>query len=328
MWFRYASIASASGYSTTICFSNASLLFQIVELIYNKNKRTLPWRGHRSEYAVWVSEIMLQQTRVETVIPYFKKWMKLFPNVRALAKASEREVLNAWEGLGYYSRAPETFTKPRRSWLINTAGNFRAMWTNCGNCRASVATSGALASILFGMDRSALDGNLKRVYTRLFDVKVPVNFTEGEKLLLEDRSREFAQKASSFNQALMDLGAMVCTRRNPRCGVCPIAERLQGEEERRSTFATGEDGEENCAALCACGCGRCGANWSRSIPEWGQFALRVAGKKTGARSTRWDVGIPERASRRRVGWGGGVGSQGGIQAERPNEAGVESACNG
>jgi A/G-specific adenine glycosylase len=72
---------------------------------YHKNKRTLPWRGHPSAYAVWVSEIMLQQTRVETVIPYFEKWMRLFPNVRALAMASEQDVLNAWEGLGYYSRA-------------------------------------------------------------------------------------------------------------------------------------------------------------------------------------------------------------------------------
>ena len=72
---------------------------------YNKNKRSLPWRGHSNPYAVWVSEIMLQQTRVETVIPYFEKWMKLFPNIRSLARATEQDVLNVWEGLGYYSRA-------------------------------------------------------------------------------------------------------------------------------------------------------------------------------------------------------------------------------
>ncbi|MFN8402290.1 MAG: A/G-specific adenine glycosylase [Anaerolineales bacterium] len=191
---------------------------------YNKNKRTLPWRGHRSEYAVWVSEIMLQQTRVETVIPYFKKWMKLFPNVRALAKASEREVLNAWEGLGYYSRA-RNFHKAAKIVVEKYGGKLPRDVDELRKLPGiGRYTAGALASILFGMDEPALDGNLKRVYARLFDVKMPVNSTEGEKLLWKIARENLPKgKAADFNQALMDLGAMVCLPKNPRCGVCPIA---------------------------------------------------------------------------------------------------------
>ncbi|MFN8385394.1 MAG: A/G-specific adenine glycosylase [Anaerolineales bacterium] len=191
---------------------------------YNKNKRTLPWRGHRSEYAVWVSEIMLQQTRVETVIPYFKKWMKLFPNVRALAKASEREVLNAWEGLGYYSRA-RNFHKAAKIVVEKYGGKLPRDMDELRRLPGiGRYTAGALASILFGMDEPALDGNLKRVYARLFDVKMSVNSTGGEKLLWKIAHENLPKgKASDFNQALMDLGAMVCLPKNPRCEVCPIA---------------------------------------------------------------------------------------------------------
>src|SRR5690606_32971870 len=132
-------------------------------------------RGHRSAYAVWVSEIMLQQTRVETVIPYFKKWMKLFPTVRALAKASEREVLNAWEGLGYYSRA-RNFHKAAQIVVRDHGGKLPHDVDELRKLPGiGRYTAGALASILFGMDEPALDGNLKRVYARLFDVKASIN---------------------------------------------------------------------------------------------------------------------------------------------------------
>lgn len=191
---------------------------------YAQNKRTLPWRGHRSEYAVWVSEIMLQQTRVETVIPYFKKWMKSFPTVRALAKASEREVLNAWEGLGYYSRA-RNFHKAAKIVVEKYGGKLPR---DVGELQKLPGigryTAGALASILFGMDEPALDGNLKRVYARLFDMKTPVNSAKGEQTLWElARANLPKGKAADFNQALMDLGAMICAPKNPRCEVCPLA---------------------------------------------------------------------------------------------------------
>ena len=191
---------------------------------YNKHKRTLPWREHRSPYAVWVSEIMLQQTRVETVIPYFKKWMKLFPSVRALASASEREVLNAWEGLGYYSRA-RNFHKAAKTVVENYGGKLPRDVDELRKLPGiGRYTAGALASIIYDMNEPALDGNLKRVYARLFDVKTPINSTEGEKLLWKIARENLPKgKAADFNQALMDLGAMVCLPKNPRCDVCPIA---------------------------------------------------------------------------------------------------------
>lgn len=191
---------------------------------YNKNKRTLPWRGHRSPYAVWVSEIMLQQTRVEAVIPYFRKWMKLFPTVRALAKASERDVLTAWEGLGYYSRA-RNFHKAAKIVVEKYGGKLPRDVDELQKLPGiGRYTAGALASIIFGMDEPALDGNLKRVYARLFDVKKPVNSTEGEKLLWKIAHENLPKgKAADFNQALMDLGAMICVPKNPRCEVCPLA---------------------------------------------------------------------------------------------------------
>src|ERR1044071_3522481 len=148
---------------------------------YRLNQRTLPWRGPlRSDpYAVWVSEIMLQQTRVEAVIPYFEKWMKRFPRVRALADASERDVLDAWEGLGYYSRARnlhKAAKKVANQYHGEIPRDLEELRKLPGIGRY---TLGAIASIAFGMNVSALDGNIKRVYARLFDIDLPVDSPMG-----------------------------------------------------------------------------------------------------------------------------------------------------
>ena len=191
---------------------------------YNKNKRILPWRARRlSPYAVWVSEIMLQQTRVETVIPFYEKWMKLFPNVRALAIASEQDVLNAWEGLGYYSRA-RNFHKAAKIVVEQYHGKLPRDLDKLRKLPGvGRYTVGALASILFGMDEPALDGNLKRVYARLFDVSEQVDSPEGERILWRLARENLPKgKAADFNQALMDLGATVCLPKNPRCSICPL----------------------------------------------------------------------------------------------------------
>lgn len=196
---------------------------------YHQNKRTLPWRVPGLDpYAVWVSEIMLQQTRVETVIPYYERWLRSFPTVEALAKASEQEVLNAWEGLGYYSRA-RNFHKAARIVVEQYHGklprDLHELRKLPGIGRYTV---GALASILFGMDEPALDGNLKRVYARLFDVSLPVDEPEGEKLLWQLARENLPQgHAADFNQALMDLGAMICLPKNPRCLLCPAMNSCQ-----------------------------------------------------------------------------------------------------
>lgn len=192
---------------------------------YEANGRTLPWRGHPDAYAVWVSEIMCQQTRVETVIPYFERWMDRFPTVRHLAQASEQEVLSLWEGLGYYSRARN---------LHKAAGV--VMEQHGGKIPPDLAalrklpgigryTAGAIASLAFGMDEPSLDGNLRRVFARLFDVAEAVDSPAGENLLWRLAGEHLPRgRAGDYNQALMDLGAAICLPRNPRCLICPLNE--------------------------------------------------------------------------------------------------------
>jgi A/G-specific adenine glycosylase len=207
---------------------------------YQANKRTLPWRGHaqHSAYAVWVSEIMLQQTRVETVIPYFEKWMRLFPNVRALATASEHDVLNAWEGLGYYSRA-RNLHKAAKVVSEEYNGEIPRDLTELRKLPGiGRYTLGAIASIAFGMDVSALDGNIKRVYSRIFDIDEPVDSPVGEKTLWELADENLPKgHAGDYNQALMDLGATICVPKNPRCLICPVMKlckaRQNGRQDQR-----------------------------------------------------------------------------------------------
>jgi A/G-specific adenine glycosylase len=199
---------------------------------YRLHKRILPWRGHPSAYAVWVSEIMLQQTRVETVIPYFEKWMRLFPTIRALANASEHEVLNAWEGLGYYSRARNLHKAAR---IVAEEYNGKIP-RDLDELRRLPGigryTLGAIASIAFGLDTSALDGNIKRVYARIFDVSEPVDTPAGEKILWQLADENLPKgHAGDYNQALMDLGATICVPKNPRCLICPVMELCQAREK-------------------------------------------------------------------------------------------------
>ena len=205
---------------------------------YNANQRTLPWRGHPSAYAVWVSEIMLQQTRVETVIPYFEKWMRLFPDVQALAEASEHDVLNTWEGLGYYSRA-RNLHKAAKIVAEQFHGEIPRDLTDLRKLPGvGRYTLGAIASIAFDMDVSALDGNIKRVYARIFDIDLPVDSAAGEKILwgLADEYLPHGH-AGDYNQALMDLGATICVPKNPRCLICPVMElckaRQHGTQDQR-----------------------------------------------------------------------------------------------
>ena len=200
---------------------------------YHANKRTLPWRGHppQSAYAVWVSEIMLQQTRVEAVIPYFEKWMRLFPTVQELANASEQDVLNAWEGLGYYSRA-HNLHKAAKIVVDQYNGELPRDLEELRKLPGiGRYTLGAIASIAFGMDVSALDGNIKRVYARIFDVDVPVDSTAGERILWELADKNLPKgHAGDYNQALMDLGAAVCGPKNPRCLICPVMKLCEARQ--------------------------------------------------------------------------------------------------
>ena len=181
---------------------------------------------------------MLQQTRVEAVIPYFERWMHLFPNVQALANASEQEVLNAWEGLGYYSRARNLHKAAKivadqyNGEIPRDLEKLRAL---PGIGRYTV---GAIASIAFGMDLPALDGNIKRVYARIFDITEAVDTSAGEKILWELAEKQLPRgHAGDYNQALMDLGATICIPKNPRCLICPLMKlckaRQNGTQNQR-----------------------------------------------------------------------------------------------
>jgi A/G-specific adenine glycosylase len=205
---------------------------------YAVHARSLPWRSHPDPYAVWVSEIMLQQTRVETVIPYFERWMSRFPTIASLAQADQQEVLSAWEGLGYYSRA-RNLHRAAQVVMDEFAGSLpadaRVLRRLPGIGRYSAA---AIASIAFGADEAALDGNIRRVLARLFDVSEPARSPQGEGRLWElARLHLPPGKAGDYNQALMDLGASVCLARQPRCPDCPLKEDCQayhlGIQEQR-----------------------------------------------------------------------------------------------
>lgn len=205
---------------------------------YVKNKRILPWRDHPDPYAVWVSEIMLQQTRVETVIPYFENWMKLFPTIKKLAKADEQDVLNAWEGLGYYSRARNLHKAAKivaEKFNGELPRNLDELHSLPGIGKYTV---GAIASMAFGMDEATLDGNLRRVFSRLFDVKEFADSPAGEKTLWELARKNLPKgQAGDYNQALMDLGATICLPKKPRCLLCPLMEiceaRKNGTQQLR-----------------------------------------------------------------------------------------------
>ncbi len=191
---------------------------------YERHARDLPWRGSRDAYVIWVSEVMLQQTRAEAVVPYFERWMQRFPTIQALAEASQEQVLAAWEGLGYYSRARHLHQTARtliEAYDGRLPTTIESLQRLPGIGRYSAA---AIAAIAFGADSLALDGNLRRVLSRLFDLEIDPRSPEGERRLRSAAADLLPHgRASDFNQALMDLGTLVCSPRRPACGDCPLS---------------------------------------------------------------------------------------------------------
>ena len=209
---------------------------------YEANARRLPWRGSTDPYVVWVSEIMLQQTRVETVIPYFERWMTHFPGLADLAAASQQDVLIVWEGLGYYSRA-RNLHRGAQFVLDKYNGELPR---NVSQLRELPGvgryTAAAIASIAFGLDEPTLDGNIRRVLARLFDVTEDARSPQGEHRLWELAASHLpAGRAGDYNQAWMDLGASICTPRAPACPGCPLMDLCQayrlGVREQRPVLA-------------------------------------------------------------------------------------------
>ena len=191
---------------------------------YRENARDLPWRRSSDPYAIWVSEIMLQQTRVETVIPYFQRWMERFPTLEYVAEAEEDQVLGLWEGLGYYSRARNLHRAAQmvREVYSGMLPEDPAALRNLPGIGRY--TAAALSSIAFGKDAAALDGNIRRVLTRYFDISSPLGTAETERVLWNLVEENLPPgKAGSYNQALMELGALICTPESPSCSICPLA---------------------------------------------------------------------------------------------------------
>ncbi|MFS0562318.1 A/G-specific adenine glycosylase [Terribacillus sp. 179-K 1B1 HS] len=192
---------------------------------FQQEKRSLPWRENRDPYRIWVSEIMLQQTKVDTVIPYFHRFMERFPTIKALAEADEQDVLKAWEGLGYYSRARNLQTAVRE--VDQTyGGKVPDNVDELGKLKGiGPYTKGAILSIAYGIPQPAVDGNVMRVLSRILliteDIAKPKARKIFEAAVEELISRE---DPSSFNQGLMELGALVCTPKKPACMLCPVQE--------------------------------------------------------------------------------------------------------
>lgn len=200
---------------------------------YRAHRRDLPWRRTRDPYAIWVSEIMLQQTRVDTVVPYYERFLTAFPTVRALADASSDEVMRAWAGLGYYRRARMMHEGARQ--LRDQAGG--AVPTTRDDLRAvrgiGPYTAGAIASIAFGEAVGLVDGNVARVLSRLFAIDLDMK-ASGARVAAEIADALVAPRApGDFNQALMELGATVCTPRGPACHACPVADVCRARTEGR-----------------------------------------------------------------------------------------------
>ncbi|MGH9620412.1 MAG: A/G-specific adenine glycosylase [Bryobacteraceae bacterium] len=189
---------------------------------YRRNRRDLPWRRTRDPYAIWISEIMLQQTRVTAAIPYYERFLARFPDLAALARAPEPELLACWAGLGYYQRA-RNLRKAAR--LIAGKGVFPASYEDIRKLPGiGDYTAAAVASIAFDLPHAAVDGNVLRVLSRVLDDATDIASPSGRKHFAAAASSMLAHQApGDFNQAMMELGATICLPKDPQCLLCPVA---------------------------------------------------------------------------------------------------------
>lgn len=208
---------------------------------YRRISRDLPWRATKDPYRIWVSEIMLQQTRVETVIGYYRRFLACFPDVHTLANAPEIDVLKCWEGLGYYSRA-RNMQHAAQAVVHLHEGRFPATAEGLRKLPGIGAyTAGAVASIAFGEATPAIDGNVKRVIARLLGIREPIEAKASQIRLYADVAAMLrACDPGECNQALMELGAMCCRPRAPKCDQCPLTGYCdafaEGDQENLPVF--------------------------------------------------------------------------------------------
>ncbi|HDR50828.1 MAG TPA: A/G-specific adenine glycosylase, partial [Mariniphaga anaerophila] len=201
---------------------------------YNQNLRNLPWRKTNDPYKIWISEIILQQTRVAQGIKYYLAFIERFPTVNDLASASENDVLKLWQGLGYYSRARNLHAAARQI-VQNHNGVFPTDYDEIINLKGiGPYTAAAVASIAFNLPYPALDGNIYRVLARYFGISTPVNTEKGKKEFLETAQELMPESNPGFhNQALMEFGALQCIPKNPDCLRCPIMESCYAAKQNK-----------------------------------------------------------------------------------------------
>jgi A/G-specific adenine glycosylase len=192
---------------------------------YRNNGRQLPWRAHYDPYHVWLSEIMLQQTQMDRGVTYFKRWLKRFPDIQSVAQAGPYEILKYWEGLGYYARG-RNLHKAAQLIITRYGGKLPEDHDELLKLPGiGPYTAAAISSIAFNHDIPVVDANVERVFARVFDIDKPLK-SKGvhEKIVAIAESLLPSEEARDFNQAMMDLGGLICTPKNPDCAVCPIAQ--------------------------------------------------------------------------------------------------------
>ncbi len=202
---------------------------------FSINARDLPWRHTQDPYAIWLSEIILQQTRIQQGENYWHRFMRRWPRVEDLASATEDEVLREWQGLGYYSRARNLLTAAKQ---IVSHGEFPNTMESLKKLKGvGDYTAAAIGSMAFGLPVAVVDGNVFRVLSRYFGIETPINTTQGKRLFTElAQSLLPPDQPSAFNQAMMDFGAIQCTPSSPRCLQCPLQESCEA-------YRTGKVGE-------------------------------------------------------------------------------------
>jgi A/G-specific adenine glycosylase len=191
---------------------------------FRAQRRDLPWRASRDPYRIWVAEVMLQQTRIAAVMPYYQRFLDRFPNVESLAQARQAEVLKLWSGLGYYSRARNLHAAAQQIVAQHGAQIPRELSAALELPGIGVYTAAAVLSIAYDVPLAVLDGNVARVLARIYAIRGDLRVPKTWSLLTSTASQLLARDAASdWNQSLMELGEVVCTPRSPRCAICPVA---------------------------------------------------------------------------------------------------------
>lgn len=198
------------------------MIAQRLEAWFRRAKRPMPWRQKPGAYACWLSEIMMQQTTYAQVLPYYERFLATFPTVESLAKAKEERVLKAWEGLGYYARARNLHAAAKEIAARGTWPQTAAEWAKVKG--VGPYTAAALASVLSGERVPVVDGNVARVFARFWLLEDDFRKLPARQKLAQRLQKEInaAKSAGDFNQAMMELGALICTPRSPQCGKCPL----------------------------------------------------------------------------------------------------------